>query len=395
MLRNPFLTPNPSASVLNGTRVTASGFTDSEFSRNDEEVLRKYSKSVLDIPEPGYKHPIIKLNGPVPDGFEVGLHSWYDADNCIYTKEVLIKENPSVIGPNSYDNQMNKNNGRFSFTPGDDLNKTVKNFVTEKGQKKRETRFRRKDSFLEDSGLGTETEVQTIKPNDSVSQVRPLNYIRKEKDYNNNGEVAVGLNQRFEQSVAISNAGSCFYNDVIGGYGQSADEKLDELDAISRIQKVTGLPQIFVNSRLNFLIHIHKPLEEIMSKGSEYPSEDSLWKLSEFIRKYKTSRRDPHKDLLFQVITTTIKNDKIRANPFCLPLLEVGMYLNDKLIYISFSQLYQEYQIEWFKSMKDIEPPRFHAAYKSFSSTKGERNHSHPESRRRKKSGSVISSLGF
>jgi len=390
MLRNPFLAKSSDTvpSVSGGTRITASGFTDSSYNREQDEMLKKYSKSVLDIPEPGTRYPIIKLDGPVPPGYRINLHSWYDADNAVYTKEVLVKDDQSNIGPNSYEQ-------RFSFTPEDDSDKMAKKYISEKGKKKeRETRFRRRDSVVDESDDETETEVQTVKPNDSISQVQPLRY--KQRDQQGEDErMSVGLNQRFEQSVAISTAGSCFYNDVIGGYGQSADEKIDELDAISRIQKITGLPQIFVNSRLNFLIHLHKPLQEIMSKGSEYPCEDSLWKLSEFIRKYKTSRRDPHRDLLFQVVTTTIKNDKIRANPFCLPLLEVGMYLNDKLIYISFSQLYQEYQIEWFKSMKDIEPPRFHAAYKSFSSTKGERNHSHPESRRRKKSGSVISSLGF
>jgi len=379
MLRNPFLTENSTAveSDYNKSRVTASGFTDSTMN---------FSPSVLGIPE-AEPEQVIKLKGPVPEGYIVGVHSWFDRDNIRYTKEVLIKNDPPP-GVRSQDEERN----RFSFTKGDDLSKTMKNYITEKGGKKQSKKYQaRRDSVVDDESSEEETQINTVMPVDSISQVKPLN-LEKGVRFERN---SIGLNERFEQSVAISNNGSCFYNDVIGGYGQSADDKIDELDAISKIQKITGLPQIFVNSRLNFLIHLHKPLQVIMSKNGVYPCDDSLWKLSEFIRKYKTSRRDPHNDLLYQVITTTIRNDKVRANPFCLPLLEVGMYLNDKLIFISFSQLFQEYQIEWFKSMKDIEPPKFHSSYSNFSSIRQDKMNSRPQERRRKKSGSVISSLGF
>jgi len=391
MLRNPFLTENSSRveSSANKSRVTASGFTETDMN---------YSKSVIEEPEFGYKVPIIKFNGPVPEGFTVGITSWYDADNNQYSKEVLVKSDDNIRP------ERKTNDNRFSFLPGDDLSKTYVPYLNEKGKNRKERlRSKRRDSIMRDDEESSdeETQVNTVKPTDSVSQVKPLN-VQKARfnsqnlmTYPEESNIQRGLNSQFEQSIAISNNGSCFYNDVIGGYGQTADDKIDELDAISKIQKITGLPQIFVNSRLNFLIHLHKPLQEIMSRGSVYPCDDSLWKLSEFMRKYKTSRRDPHKDLLHQVVSTTIKNDRVRSNPFCLPLLEVGMYLNDKLIYISFSQLYQEYQIEWFKSMKDIEPPKFHSAYTSFSSSKHDKVNSRPEERRRKKSGSVISGFGF
>jgi hypothetical protein len=215
----------------------------------------------------------------------------------------------------------------------------------------------------------------TVFPDDSVSRIVP--------------------NERFTQSLATTRTGECLYDGIIAGYGQNAEDKLDELDAIAQIQNVTGLPQIFINSRLNFLIHLHKPLQRILSIEDSYPCEDSLWKLTEFMSKIKGKERSPHDDLLYQVVRTTIKNNRVRANPFNLPLLEVGMQLNDKLIYISFMQLYAEFQAEWFRSMKDMEAPRFHNQYSKFKPTRHERITQRHTQKRRKPSGSIISGFGF
>jgi len=215
----------------------------------------------------------------------------------------------------------------------------------------------------------------TVLPDDSVSRIVP--------------------NERFTQSLATTKTAECLYDNIIAGYGQNAEDKLDELDAIAQIQNITGLPQIFINSRLNFLIHLHKPLQRILSVDESYPSEDSLWKLTEFISKIKGKERSPHDDLLYQVVRTTIKNNRVRANPFNLPLLEVGMHLSDKLIYISFMQLYSEFQAEWFRSMKDMEAPRFHNQYSKFKPTKHERITQRHTQKRRKPSGSIISGFGL
>nr|UVB78672.1 NS [Cercospora beticola negative-stranded virus 5] len=152
-----------------------------------------------------------------------------------------------------------------------------------------------------------------------------------------------------------------------------------------------------MNTRLNFLIHLHKPLQEMLSVDNTYPSPDAFEKLSNFMSRQRGKERNPHNELLYQVIKTTLKGHKVRANPFNLPMLEVGMYLNDKLIYMSFMQLYQEFQIEWFKSMKDIDPPKFHNQFKDFKSLSklSSRTPHHQSRPSRRKAGSVISSFGF
>lgn len=216
----------------------------------------------------------------------------------------------------------------------------------------------------------------TIGPMDSASQVNPGGRIHT-------------------QLSSINEFGDCMFNEVIGGYAQTADEKLDELDAVASIQKVTGLPVIFTNMRLNFLVHLHKPLQKMLSKDDKYPVEDSLHKISGFVSKYRGKQRTSHDDLLYQVIRATFKENKVRANPFNLPLLEVGMMLSDKLIFMSFVQLYNEYQIEWFKSMKDIDAPKFHNKFKNFKGRLKDAVTHRPENRRRHTSGSVLSGLGL
>jgi len=273
---------------------------------------------------------------------------------------------------------------RFTNTAIESDNSTIPGMciedlkAIEKETRKNEMRRNRRDSVI----LNVTDKIEalnirkggTVLPDDSVSQLGSSKQI-------------------YTQSVNTTS--DCLYNDVIGGYAQTADEKLDELDAIAQIQKVSGLPHIFVNSRLNFLIHLHKPLQAMLSKDNSYPHEESFYILSDFMARYKGKDRDPHRELLYQVVKTTIKGNRVRANPFNLPLLEVGMYLNEKLIYISFMQLYQEFQIEWFKSMKNIEAPKFHNKFKEFKPSHTDRSSHRPRERRHKSSGSVISAFGF
>lgn len=226
-----------------------------------------------------------------------------------------------------------------------------------------------------------------------TEKIQGLNYKKKDMVEPGDSVSQIAPNEMFMKSVAVNRHGECLYDDIIGGYTQTADEKLDELDAITQIPSVSGLPVIFMNARLNFLIHLHKPLQSILGDGDSYPAPDSLWKLTNFMSKQRGKDRKPHDQLLYHVIKTTIRHNKVRSNPFNLPLLEVGMILNDKLIYISFMQLYQEFQIEWFKSMKDIDAPIFHNKFNTFKQNSALKVTPRQSEYRRKSARSVFSSL--
>lgn len=225
------------------------------------------------------------------------------------------------------------------------------------------SRTRRIDSVIDDSAtritqkirglnLGTKS---TIVPNDSVS-----NYGAQQAHQSNQ----INDNETFTQSVS-SKTGS-LYDNVIGGFAQTPDEKIEELEALTKIRKIYGLPQIFVNERLNFLIHLHKPLMNLLADGDKYPSEETLYRIDDFMRRRANKVRTQHEDLLYSVIETTVRRGKIRSNPHNLPILEIGMSLTDKIAFLCFSALYKEFQNEWFQSMKDIDAPKFHNTYQNF-----------------------------
>jgi hypothetical protein len=200
---------------------------------------------------------------------------------------------------------------------------------------------------------------RTIIPQDSVSNVRTNNY----------RSPAIRDSETFEKSV--SSRQECLYDSVIGGFAQTPEEKMEELEALTKIRRIYGLPQIFQNERLNFLIHIHKPLTRLLANGNDYPAQDTLYRIDDFMKRRANKVRSQHEDLLYSVIETTVHKGRIRSNPHNLPILEVGMSLTDKLAYICFASLYREFQTEWFQSMKDIDAPQFHNTYSDF---KSERN---------------------
>lgn len=227
----------------------------------------------------------------------------------------------------------------------------------------------------------------TIMPNDSASRVRPLNY-------NPKTQISAQMPKKdFSPMIPQSSVGSMF-DTVIAGYKQSPEEKIEELDCYTQINEISGLPIIFVNVRLNFLAHIHEPLQRFLTKANKYPCYESMQLLNDFIRKNEKKDKAPHEQLLYTVIRSTISmsRNKVIANPFNLPVLEPNMRLNDKLIYMCFDQLYIEYQTEWFKTLKDVNVPAFHDSYKNIQRAPVQRK-TQTTSHSRRKQGSVISFL--
>lgn len=203
--------------------------------------------------------------------------------------------------------------------------------------------------------LETVLSSSTIKPNDSASLIKP----------------AKKTNLTTYSSIRSSFIRGSEHDDVVGGFGVTSEDRIAEQNAIQNIQTVYGLPRIFIDNRLNFLIHLHKPLQEMLTSGSgssaSYPDANSLERLTRFIDKSRGRHREPHCELLYQVLRATIdlRRMKVHANPFNLPIIEIGMNLDDQLVYMCISELYSEFCTLWFHSMKNVEPPAFANKYRT------------------------------
>lgn len=203
--------------------------------------------------------------------------------------------------------------------------------------------------------LETVLSASTIKPNDSASLIKPTKK----------------TNLTTYSSIRSSFIRGSEHDDVVGGFGVTTEDRIAEQNAIQNIQTVYGLPRIFIDNRLNFLIHLHKPLQAMLTSGTgssaTYPDPNSLEKLTRFIDKARGRHREPHAELLYQVLRATIdlRRMKVHANPFNLPIIEIGMNLDDQLVYMCISELYSEFCTLWFHSMKNVEPPAFANKYRT------------------------------
>jgi hypothetical protein len=202
-----------------------------------------------------------------------------------------------------------------------------------------------KEEMLDDEKMKPSDDI-TIVPNDSVTVV------------------GMPLSNRLTKNVVGSN-----FDCVVHGYSQDEEQRADEIEAYSQIKQISGCPIIFSDQRLNFLINLHKHLYIVLTDIDQYPAMDSLPRIVRFVEGYAGKKRPAHVQLLYQVIRSTISfsSSLVRANPFNLPILEVGMEISDRIIMMCFDKLHNEFETRWFTVMKDVEPPKFHDKYNKFS----------------------------
>lgn len=209
---------------------------------------------------------------------------------------------------------------------------------------------------------------ETIRPNDSASMIQPLE-LRTKTNH---------LSERTSVGSTVMSYGCSNFDNVVGGYGISPEDKMLELDSMVKVQKISNLPTIFINERLNFLTHLHKPLYKLLEEDGTYPSENCLGRIRKFMTQNYGKDRDPEEQLLYMAIKSSIDMSRMRvkSNPFNLPVLEVGMKLDDQIIYMTFANLHSEFEIIWFNCMKNAEVPKFHSKFRS--SKKRDVVHSRP-----------------
>jgi hypothetical protein len=189
----------------------------------------------------------------------------------------------------------------------------------------------------------------SIHPDESASQFNPLRLTRKPAQLEAVAEVS-------SEIPTMS---------VIGGFRQDVDQKIRELEAYRSVEPIAGLPIIFTNPRLNFLTHVHSALFKIISADNgDYPATNCSELL---LADRKNWSRDPSTRLLETVLDATIdsRDGEVLANPFNIPVLEPTMKLTQKLVFMAFDQLHNEFETEWFNTMKSVTTPRFHSKYES------------------------------
>jgi hypothetical protein len=193
---------------------------------------------------------------------------------------------------------------------------------------------------------------------------------------------------------------------VVGGYQQTVEQKIEELEQYSSLTPVVGLPIIFTNDRLNFLCHLHDPLFKLLSDDDgSYPATDSLDRILDNKRNWNTNAASM---LLGQVLDKTIdfRTATVKSNPFELPILEPTMVLTARIVFMCFDQLYKEFEREWFNTFKAVTTPAFSSKYESrkfksrkYSSSSGSggsaRTESSRDGSRRNSRGSVVSRSSF
>lgn len=204
----------------------------------------------------------------------------------------------------------------------------------------------------------------TLGPEDTSSNADRYVNMRSfwKPDYNNVSNVLPSREELDIETLTTVKPfdGNSYEGRVVRGFPKDRPMRFRELKINASIKEIHGLPIVFTNERLNFLMHLHKPLLS-MSKSSQYPPSDLIQCL---YKRTKRSATTSQEELLKQVILITLDFEEmvVAANPFSLPILEVGMQISEWSVFQSFSQLYREYEMVWFEVFKDASIPNFSSA---------------------------------
>jgi len=143
---------------------------------------------------------------------------------------------------------------------------------------------------------------------------------------------------------------------IVVGYKKTDDMIVRENKIYRRITAINGLANPFHSHRLNFLCHFETAIKSIQIRKEDYTHFDIIvW-----ISKHKSM--SPSQELLYQVVCNTfdLEEQRIIANPYKLPFLEVGMLMSDDSLAKCFNLMRLEFKTLWFDKMKGLMVPDFH-----------------------------------
>jgi hypothetical protein len=150
--------------------------------------------------------------------------------------------------------------------------------------------------------------------------------------------------------------------EIVVGFKKTPDMSIQEGKVYKRVSAINGLANPFHSHRLNFLCHFDTAIKSITLRRSDFSHYDTL----SWILDHKSVT--PSQELLYQVVKNTfdISQNRIIANPYKLPFLEVGMIISDDCLAKCFELLKLEYKQLWFEKMKGLIVPEFHSDFSNY-----------------------------
>lgn len=150
--------------------------------------------------------------------------------------------------------------------------------------------------------------------------------------------------------------------EIIVGFKKTQEMVVQEGKVYRRVSAINGLANPFHSHRLNFLCHFDTAIKSITLRRNDFSHYDTL----SWILDHKSVT--PSQELLYQVVKNTfdISQNRIIANPYKLPFLEVGMLISDDCLAKCFELLKLEYKQLWFEKMKGLIIPEFHSDFLNF-----------------------------
>jgi len=209
---------------------------------------------------------------------------------------------------------------------------------------------------------------ESVMPLDSSSQIgRYKNRYMKQGtvyDMEKRGKTVLSVLEEHDNALnQIPGSPSKPYNNVAVGYLKT--KKLAEAEARSlvKIHPINGLANPFRSDRLNLLMHFHTAIDNIQPKSKD--SQPSCYDAIRFLATFEALT--PSEELANQMIIRTfdLKSNRVIANPFKLPFLEIGMLMSDNSLEQSLDLLRLEYKTLWFENMKSLHVPIFHSSYRT------------------------------
>jgi len=226
------------------------------------------------------------------------------------------------------------------------------------------------NSSAADSG----EETDTIMPLDSSTNLGRYTsgkiFMRKGSVSGSHLAPEVVLPQRLKTKPVTKLQGSNsddMVRDVIRGFLKTPKMIKQEQEEVAKVGLINGLAAPFSNPRLNFLMHFHTALEDVMRSGEpRYILEAWADLLAQ----------NPTEELLKVVVNRTFDFHRniVKTNIFKLPYIEVGMELSDRNLIMCFDMLHNEYRSLWFQNMKCLSVPSFAQDFEKQSKTISTRN---------------------